>query len=89
MKRTNQLLADLDYLEKAGMTIGQLRSLHHGLDGETADRVAFRSARAYFSHVHPMKSKNAALVERLRLVTDFHQRGLERLIAEAIRKYPL
>ena len=86
---TDQLLADLDYLEKVGMTVEQLRSLHQWSDKATADRVTFRSVRDYFSHGHPMKSNNAAFAERLRLVRDLHQRGLEGLIAEATRKHPL
>lgn len=90
MKQTDQLLADLDYLEAAGMTVDQLRSLHHWSGRpEASERVTFSSARDYFSHGREMKSNNAAFAERLRLVADLHQRGLGGLVEIALLKRPL
>lgn len=90
MKRTDQLLADLDYLEKVGMTVEQLRSLHHWSErSEANERVTFSSARDYFSYGHAMKSNNAAFADRLRLVADLHRRGLAGLVESALQKYPL
>lgn len=49
MKRTDQLLADLDYFEMSGLTLAQLRSLHHWSDRpELSERVTFSSVRDYF-----------------------------------------
>jgi hypothetical protein len=89
MNRTDQLLADLDYLEAAGMTVDQLRSLHHWSEEETRERVTFSSARDYFSHGHAMRSNNAAFAERLRFVADLHQRGLAGLVDAALQRHPL
>lgn len=90
MKNTEQLLTDLEYLEAAGMTIAQLRSLHHWSDRpEAMERVTFSSARDYFSQGREMKSNNAAFADRLRCVADLHQRGLVGLVENALRRYPL
>lgn len=89
MKRTDQLLADLDYLDNAGMTVDQLRSLHHWSDKETREKVTFSSVRDYFSHGRPMRSNNEAFADRLRLIADVHQRGLSGLVEVALNKYPL
>jgi hypothetical protein len=90
MNKTQQLLEDLDYLERVGMTAKQLRSLHHWADRpEAAVRVSFNSARDYFSRDRDMKSNNVAFAERLRLVAELHQRGLAGLVDQAIEKFPL
>jgi hypothetical protein len=90
MKQTEQLLSDLDYLEKAGMTVDQLRSLHHWSDRpEASRRVTFSTARDYFSNGQQMRSNNAAFAERLRLVADLHQRGLAGLVDAALHRHPL
>lgn len=90
MKQTEQLRADLDYLEKVGMTVEQLRSLHHWSDRpEASKRVTFSSARDYFAQGQEMRSNNAAFAERVRLVADLHQRGLAGLVDIALRKLPL
>lgn len=90
MKRTDQLLADLEYLKTAGMTIDQLRSLHHWSDRPDASKhVTFSSARDYFSQGQEMRSNNAAFADRLRHVADLHQRGLAGLVETALQKYPL
>ncbi|QHE86416.1 hypothetical protein [Hydrogenophaga sp. BPS33] len=88
MNRTDQLIADLDYLENAGMTVEQLRSLHHWSDKETRERVTFSSARDYFSHGHDMRTNNAAFADRLRVVADLHQRGLAGLVEIALLRRP-
>jgi hypothetical protein len=90
MKQTEQLLADLDYLEKIGMTVDQLRSLHHWSDHpEASGRVSFATVRNYFAKGQEMRSNNAAFADRLRLVADLHRRGLAGLIETAIHKHPL
>ncbi len=90
MNRTEQLLADIDYLEKIGMTVDQLRSLHHwSVRPEASKRVTFSSVRDYFSPGQEMKSNNAAFADRLHLVADLHQRGIAGLVESAIQRHLL
>lgn len=90
MKRTDQLLADLDYLEMSGLTLAQLRSLHHWSDRpEASVRVTFSSVRDYFSCERGMKSHNAAFSDRLHTVADMHRRGMEGLVDAALHRHPL
>ncbi|MGQ3083939.1 MAG: hypothetical protein ACT6SF_13285 [Hydrogenophaga sp.] len=90
MKQTDQLLADLDYLEMAGLTLAQLRSLHHWSDRpEASERVTFSSVRDYFSCGRGMRQNNAAFADRLRTVADLHRRGLAGLVEIARHKHPL
>lgn len=89
MNRTDQLLADLDYLEAAGMTVDQLRSLHHWSEKDARERVTFSSARDYFAHGHVMRLNNAAFADRLRMVADLHRRGLAGMVEAALNRHPL
>jgi hypothetical protein len=90
MNRTEQLVADLDYLEAAGLTTDQLRSLHHWSDRpDAAKRVSFLVARNYFAKNQELKSNNLAFANRLRLIVDLHQRGLAQFVELALSKYPL
>ena len=90
MKRTDQLLADLDYLEMTGLTLAQLRSLHHWSDRpEASERVTFSSVRGYFSQGQEMRSNNAAFADRLRTVAELHRSGLAGLVETALLKHPL
>lgn len=90
MKRTDQLLADLDYLEMSGLTLAQLRSLHHWSDRpEASERVTFSSVRDYFSCGRGMRSNNAAFADRLHTVADLHRRGMAGLVDAALHRYPL
>ena len=83
MDRTEQLLADIDYLEKIGMTVDQPRSLHHWSVRPEA------SKRDYFSPGQEMKANNAAFADQLRLVADLHQRGIAGLVEVAIQRHAL
>ena len=79
MTKTEQLLADLDYLENAGLTEDQLRSLHHWSNRpEAAARVTFASARDYFGHGRDMKTNNSSFADRLRLVVTQHCQATSR-----------
>lgn len=89
MSNNTQLLDDLDYLESVGMTLDQLRSLHHwaGRPG-SEERVTFNSARDYFSRGHEMGPNNALFAERLHLVAEAHKHGLSALVQMAVRAVP-
>lgn len=90
MNRTEQLVADLQYLKAAGLTTDQLYSLHHWSDRpEAAKRVTFTTALNYFKKDQELKANNAAFANRLRFIADCHQRGLAGLIEQALAKYPV
>ena len=90
MNTAQQLCADLEYLQRAGLTTEQLRSLHHWSDRpEAAARVTFATARNYFAKEQDMQANNAAFGARLRLVVDLHQRGFAALVEHALARYPL
>jgi hypothetical protein len=90
MHKTKQLLDDLQYLEAAGLTTQQLRSLHHWSNRpEAAARVSFATARSYFAREQNMQANNAAFADRIRLVADLHQRGFIALVEQALLMYPL
>lgn len=89
MSKNGQLLDDLAYLESAGMTLDQLRSLHHwaGRPG-SEERVTFNSARDYFSRGHEMGANNSLFADRLHLVAEAHKRDISALVELAIRTLP-
>ena len=90
MNRTEQLVADLEYLQAAGLTTDQLRSLHHWSNRpEAAKRVTFSTALNYFEKNQDMKSNNAVIADRIRFLVDRHQRGLAGLVEEALRRFPI
>ena len=90
MNRALQLIADLEYLERSGLTTEQLRSLHHWSGRpEAATRVTFAAAREYFAQGRDLKANNAAFADRLRLIADLHQRGIATLVERALLQYPL
>lgn len=88
-KKSTQLLDDLAYLESVGMTLDQLRSLHHwaGRPG-SEERVTFKSARDYFSRGHEMGTNNSLFAERLHLVAEAHKHDLSALVEMAVRAVP-
>lgn len=47
MSKANRLLEELDYLELAGMTVEQLRSLHHWAGTRTEAMVSYATVREY------------------------------------------
>lgn len=89
MSKNSQLLVDLSYLESAGMTVDQLRSLHHwaGRPG-SEERVTFNSARNYFSREHEMGANNSLFAARLHFVADAHKRDIAALVEMAVRSIP-
>lgn len=89
MSKNAQLLEDLAYLELAGMTVDQLRSLHHwaGRPG-SEERVTFNSARDYFSRGHEMGANNSLFADRLHFVAEAHKRDIAALVDLAIRVLP-
>ncbi len=90
MNDVQRLCSDLDYLESAGLTLEQLRSLHHwSTRPEAAERVSFAIARNYFAKELPMKANNEAFAARLRLVVELHRGGFDALVKHALSKYPL
>lgn len=90
MQRTDQLFADLEYLEMSGLTLAQLRSMRHGSDRpEANERVPFSSVRDYFSCGRGMRSNNAAIADRLHTVSDLHRHGMAGLVEISLHKHPL
>ena len=90
MNRVEQLVADLEYLEAAGLTVNQLRTLHHWSDRpEAAQRVTFSSARNYFKKGQELGTNNAAFSDRLRFIAELHQQGLAGLVKQARIRFPI
>jgi hypothetical protein len=89
MSKNTQLLADLAYLESAGMTVDQLRLLHHwaGRPG-SEERVTYKSARDYFSREHEMRANNSLFADRVHFVADAHKRDISVLVDMALRAFP-
>jgi hypothetical protein len=87
VNRTEQLVSDLRYLQLAGLTTDQLRSLHHWSDRpDAAKRVSFASAIDYFSKGQELKSNNSLFADRLRFIADAHRRGLAAPVEQALEK---
>lgn len=89
MSKNSQLLDDLAYLKFVGMTVDQLRSLHHwiGRPG-SEERVTFNSARNYFEREHEMGANNSLFAERLHFVANAHKRQIAALVEMAVRTIP-
>lgn len=88
MSTATQLLEDLNYLEQAGMTVEQLRSLHHWAGTSTEKKVSYATVRDYFSHGRDMRENNTIFAERLHLVAQTHKGGMPALIEIALHAYP-
>jgi len=88
MTKAEQLLEDLAYLERAGMTVEQLRSLHHWAGTHTEAKVTYATVRDYFGHERDMREKNSTFAERLHLMAELHRRGIPALLEVALRIYP-
>ncbi|MCY0914037.1 hypothetical protein [Massilia antarctica] len=89
MSKNTQILEDLAYLELVGMTLDQLRSLHHwaGRPG-SEERVTFKSGHDYFDLGHEMGANNSLFADRLHFVAEAHKRNLEALVGMAERAFP-
>lgn len=89
MSKNKQLLDDLTYLESAGLSVDQLRSLHHwaGRPG-SEERVTFNSARDYFARGHEMGRNNSVFAERLHFVAEAHKRDMSKLVELAVSTFP-
>jgi hypothetical protein len=88
MSKATQLLEDLDYLEREGMTVEQLRSLHHWSGTQTEKRVSYATVRDYFGHERDMRENNTLFAERLHLVAEMHRRGIPTFVEAALRLHP-
>lgn len=90
MNQTEQLVADLNYLQAVGLTVAQLRTLHHWTDRPEAEsRVTFESAVSYFSKGQDMKANNAAFATRLRFIVETHRQSLSVIVGNALQNYPV
>ena len=90
MNKQDQLLTDLDYLEQSGMTVDQLRSLHHWSERpESERRVTFAAVRDYFGRGRDMRSNNADFAERLHLVAQLRRGGIADMVSVALRVLPI
>jgi hypothetical protein len=89
MNRTEQLVLDLKYLEGAGLSVDQLRSLHHWADRpDAARRVTFSTATRYFEKGQELQTNNSLFADRVRFVTSQHQKRFSDLVEEALLTYP-
>lgn len=87
--QTDQLLVDLDYLEGVGLTLEQLRRLHHWSGRPEADaRVTFKSVRDYFSKGQAMQTNNTNFAVRLNALATLHKAGLAGLVERALAQHP-
>lgn len=90
MTECERLLADLAYLEQAGMTINQVRELHHWSCRPSAvSRVTFDTLRSYFGKDRAMRENNARFAARVALVADMHRGGFSALVQRALAIDPL
>jgi len=90
MSKNSQLLDDLLYLESAGMTLHQLRLLHHWAGRPKAEeQVTFKSVRRYFSREYDMGLNNSLFAERLHFIAETHKLGFTALVDMAIHALPL
>ena len=97
MSKNTQLLEDVAYLESIGMTLDQLRSLHHwaGRPG-SEERVTFNSARDYFGREHEMGVNNSLFADRLNFVAKAQKQAaveacpvdIGTLVEQAVRGLP-
>lgn len=89
MGKTKQLVEDLNYLEGVGMTVAQLRLMHHwGGDREREGRITFATARSYFEKERDLLENNDAFANRLRLVANMNRRGLSALVEHSLSQFP-
>jgi len=89
MSKNEQLLDDLAYLESVGMTVDQLRLLHHwaGRPG-SEERITFASTRDYFARGHEMGLNNSLFAERVHFVAEAHKSDISKLVDLAVRMLP-
>ncbi len=84
-----ELLTALDKVERAGMTVQQLRSLHHWSAALAPSRLTFASVRANFEKGQELSYSNSRFSFRLVYVADRLPVNIPTLVAEALRRYPL
>jgi len=89
MSKADQLVADLDYLKSVGLTVEQLRSLHHWSATPTESNVTYASVREYFCRGRDMRENNSHFADRLHLVAETHKRGIPALVDLALRIHPI
>jgi len=97
MKKNDQLLEDIAYLESIGMTLDQLRSLHHWAGRPSSEgRVTFNSARDYFRRGQELGVNNSLFADRLNFVAKAHTQdvadartaNIGDLVEHAVRELP-
>lgn len=89
MSKAKQLLENLDYLERVGLTVAQLRRLHHwGGDPAREARVTFESTRSYFAKDQEMLENNSSFADRVKLVAEVHRQGLPAIVEMALCHIP-
>ncbi len=83
-----QLVAAARYLEAQGMSVQQLRALHH----PQKQPETFASTYGYFGKYDELGAKNRLYAERLIFVSDEHRKGsggIASLVHSALIKWPL
>lgn len=89
MSKAKQLLEDIDYLESVGLTVAQLRRLHHwGGDPAREARITFASTRNYFAKDQEMLENNTSFADRVHLVAEVHRQGLPAIVELALSQIP-
>lgn len=83
-----RLVDSARYLERQGMSVQQLRSLHHS----TTRPETYRSTYRYFGDNKELKQVNIDYANRLIFVAEQHRQGngaISTLIEQALQRWPL
>ncbi len=88
MATPSELLTALEKLEAAGMTVEQLRSLHHSAGTKNAAQVTFGSVRRYFEQGHPLRFSNQRFADRLIHAAEGLPASISTRVKDALNRYP-
>jgi hypothetical protein len=89
MATAQELTRALDYLEAAGMTVQELRSLHHWSGLPSEKRVTFASTRRYFIKGQALLANNSKFADRLMFVAEGLRPSIAKLVSDALKKNPM
>lgn len=83
-----RLVGAVHYLQRNGLTVEQLRALHH----PQRTPETFASTLRYFGSPKELRPLNRAYAERLIYVADEHRKGREgmgQLVEQALSRWPM
>ena len=84
---SDEIVEALTYLQRSGMTLDQLRDIHHS----SARRETFAAARQYFTRVKELRERNLSYGCRLRFLSEQHSKSsgdFSALVRDALLRYP-